>query len=117
VLKPVFKQIHNIEFLLLIRWIVLGADIEKNTLAPFIKILDPVQKRNDELSIDIDSTLVSQNLIHSLNSIDRHKWIFVFCQLIKFIEKIGLLETTFAQVEELDATYNGSLLYVGVNIV
>lgn len=42
-LKPVFKKIHDVKYLITVRRHILGNQIKNSTLSPFTEFLEPAQ--------------------------------------------------------------------------
>ena len=95
-LESLLQQIHYIKFFLLCFWHELGAHVENYALAPLVKIFDPVQKGYDEVPVDLDSSLVSQDLVAGLDGVDDDERVVILDQSIKILDKVSLFELTFA---------------------
>lgn len=102
---------------MLVRRIVLGADVENDALAPLIEVLDSIQQRDDQCFVDVYAALIRQYLVDRLNCINGDQWVLILGQLIKLVQKVRLLEVALAQVEVLHAPYDRRLLDVRVNVI
>ena len=86
-------------------------------MPPFVKLLNSVKKMNDQWSLDIDSTLVCPNFIDGFDGVDHNQGIVVPSEFVKGLKEVCLLELLLGHVVELYTTNDGSLLYIGVNII
>jgi hypothetical protein len=116
-LEPILEQVHDIELLLLVGRIVFRANIENDALTPLIEVLDPIEQRNDQTLINVNTALVRQYLIDCFNGINGDQWVFILRQIIQLVQKVRLLEIALAQVEVLNASDDGCLFDIGVHIV
>jgi hypothetical protein len=78
VLKSVFQKIHDVKLFLLVLWLVLGCDVQNDTLPPLVEIFNSIQKWNNQASVNIEATFVSLNFIYSLNGVDYDQWVGIF---------------------------------------
>lgn len=78
VLKSVFQKIHDVKLFLLVLWLVLGCDVQNDTLTPLVEIFNSIQKWNNQASVNIEATFVSLNFIYSLNGVDYDQWVGIF---------------------------------------
>lgn len=117
VLEPIFEQVHDIELLLLILGVVLAADVQDNWLTPLVEIFNPVQQRDDKVSVNVNTSLVCSDFINRFDRIDYDKRIIVSSELIDCLQEFSLFELTFADVVKLNASNNSCLLHIWVHIV
>lgn len=116
-LKSVFEEIHDVEFLLLVRRVVLRGNVQNDTLSPLVEVFYAVQEWDDKLPVNVDSALVCQYLVHCLDGVDDDERVLVTCQRVNSILKISLFECTFVEVVEFYAADDCCLFYVRIGVV
>lgn len=86
-------------------------------MSPLVELSDSVEQVDDELTIDIDATFVSCNLIDCLDSVDHYKGILVGHQFVKLLQVVSVVfEGLLVHVEQLDCADDSGLFDVWVRV-